>query len=63
MNIRQAIELALEQEKMAKEKYLEMSRIAEDQETRLMLEQIAREEESHYRRLLERLKAIKLMGK
>jgi rubrerythrin len=63
MNIRQAIELALEQEKMAKEKYLEMSLIAEDQETRLMLEQIAREEESHYRRLLERLKAIKLMGK
>ena len=63
MNIRQAIELALEQEKMAKEKYLEMSRIAEDQETRLMLEQIAREEESHYRRLRERLKAIKLMGK
>jgi len=63
MNIRQAIELALQQENEAKERYLELARLAEDQETRLMLEQIAREEESHYKRLMERLKAIKLMGK
>lgn len=63
MNIRQALELACEQESQTKEKYLELARIAEDPETRLMLEQIAREEERHYKRLLERLKAIKLMGK
>jgi rubrerythrin len=63
MNIREAIELAIEAETKAKERYLELSQIAEDQETRLMLEQIAKEEESHYKRLVERLKAIKLMGK
>lgn len=63
MNIREAIELAIEQETQAKERYLDLAKIAEDQETRLMLEQIAKEEESHYKRLLERLKAIKLMGR
>ncbi|MGI6435089.1 MAG: ferritin family protein [Syntrophomonadaceae bacterium] len=63
MNIREALELAIEQETLARERYLELARIAEDQETRLMLEQIAREEDSHYKRLLERLKAIKLMDR
>lgn len=63
MNIREAIELAIKQETQAKESYLELAKIAEDQETRLMLEQIAKEEESHYKRLVERLKAIKLMGR
>ncbi len=63
MNIREALELAMKQEIAAREEYLELARIAEDQETRLMLEQIAQEEDSHYRRLAERLKAIKLMGR
>lgn len=63
MNIREAIELAIKQETQAKESYLELAKMAEDQETRLMLEQIAKEEESHYKRLVERLKAIKLMGR
>ncbi len=63
MNIREALELAIRSETQAKEKYLELARMAEDQETRLMLEQIAKEEESHYKRLVDRLKAIKLMGK
>ena len=63
MNIREALELAMKQEIAAREEYLELARIAQDQETRLMLEQIAQEEDSHYRRLAERLKAIKLMGR
>lgn len=61
MNIREALELAMEQEILARNRYRELANIAEDQETRLMLEQIAQEEDSHYRRLADRLKAIKLM--
>lgn len=63
MNIREALELAIKEEILARDRYLELSRAAEDQETRLMLEQIAREEDSHCKRLTERLKAIKLMGR
>lgn len=62
MNLKEAIELAIQEELAAKEKYKDLARLAQDQETRLMLEQLAREEDSHYKRLVDRLKAIKLMG-
>jgi rubrerythrin len=61
MDIRQALEVAIEAEVAARDRYMDMAKLAEDGETRLLLEQIAREEESHLKRLKERLKAIKLM--
>lgn len=61
MNIREALELAISDEDRARQKYEDMALIAEDPETRLLLEQISREEESHLKRLKERLKALKLM--
>lgn len=63
MDLKEALTLAIKEEEKARDRYKEMARQAEDQETRLMLEQLAREEEGHYRKLTERLKAIKLMGK
>lgn len=63
MNLKEALALAIQEEEKARERYKEMARQAEDQETRLMLEQLSREEEGHRKRLVERLKAIKLMGK
>lgn len=63
MNLKEAIELAIQEELAAKAKYEDLARLAQDQETRLMLEQLAREEESHYKRLVDRLKAIKLLGR
>lgn len=61
MDIRQALGVAIEAEGAARDRYIEMAKLAEDGETRLLLEQIAREEDSHLQRLKERLKAIKLM--
>ena len=62
MNAREAIEMAIEFEAQARDRYLDMAaKVAEDGETRLLLEQIAREEDSHLKRLTERLKALKLM--
>lgn len=62
MDVRQALELAIQEEAKARDRYVEMAKLAEDGETRLLLEQIAREEDSHLKRLTERLKAIKLMN-
>ena len=62
MDVRQALELAIEAEAKSRDRYLELAKQAEDGETPLLLEQIAREEDSHLRRLSERLKAIKLMN-
>ncbi len=62
MNTKEALELAIEQELKAHDRYKELAKQADDPETRLMFEQIAREEEGHYKRLVDRLKAIKLMG-
>lgn len=62
MNIKEALEIAVEDEAKAIKFYKELVGQAEDPETRVMLEQIAREEEGHWRRLSERLKAIKLLG-
>lgn len=62
MNARQALELSIEMETKARDRYMELAaKVAEDGETRLLLEQIAREEESHLKRLTERLKALKLL--
>lgn len=57
-----ALKLAIEEEAKAAERYRRMAKEAEDAETRLLFEQIAREEDMHYIKLKERLKAIKLMG-
>ncbi len=62
MNIKEALELAIKEELKARDRYRELAKEADDPETRLMFEQIAREEDSHYKRLADRLKAIKLMG-
>jgi len=53
---------AIEHEKRAMEHYQKMALEAEDPETRLMLEQLARDEESHYHQLNKRMKALKLMA-
>jgi rubrerythrin len=62
VNIKEALELAIKEELKARDRYRELAKEADDPETRLMFEQIAREEDSHYKRLADRLKAIKLMG-
>lgn len=62
MNLKEALELAVKDEAEAIKFYTNLAGEAADPETRLMLEQIAREEEGHYKRLNERLKAIKLLG-
>ncbi|NLT20477.1 MAG: rubrerythrin [Syntrophomonadaceae bacterium] len=61
MNIREALETAIKAEANARQRYLDMAAAAEDPESRLLFEQLAREEESHEKRLAERLKAFKLM--
>lgn len=61
MELIEALQTAIEEELKASAKYREMAAEAGDPETRMMLEQIAREEESHYKRLVERLKTLKLM--
>ena len=62
MNLKEALELAIEDEAKAIKFYKNLAGEASDPETRLMLEQIAREEEGHFKRLSNRLKAIKLLG-
>lgn len=62
MNLREALEVAVKDEAEAVKFYKELAGQAEDPETRVMLEQIAREEEGHFKRLSDRLKAIKLLG-
>ncbi len=61
MNTKEALELAIKEELKARDRYRELAKQADDPETRLMFEQIAREEEGHYKKLADRLKAIKLM--
>jgi len=62
MNLREALEIAVKDEAEAIKFYKDLAGQAEDPETRVMLEQIAREEEGHFKRLSDRLKAIKLRG-
>lgn len=62
MTLREVLELAVECEKAAMNKYKQLAQEVEDPETRLMLEQIAEEEEGHLRKLKERLRAVTLVG-
>jgi len=62
MTIREALEMAIEAEEKARDRYRDLAKGADDPETRLLFEQLAREEEGHQRRLSDRLKAVKLMG-
>jgi len=61
VNLKEALEAALQDEAAAVEKYQERARQAEDPESRLLFEQLSREEAVHYQRLSERLKAVKLL--
>ncbi|HRY12610.1 MAG TPA: ferritin family protein [Syntrophomonadaceae bacterium] len=61
MNLKEALELSIEAEKNAMERYTNLAKEVEDPETRLMLEQIAREEAGHLKKLKERLKAVTLL--
>lgn len=62
MNLREALEIAIKDESDAIKFYKDLAAKADDPETRVMMEQIAREEEGHFKRLSDRLKAIKLLG-
>jgi rubrerythrin len=61
MTTREVLEMAIESEEQARDKYRELTRQAEDPESRLLFEQLAREEEAHYKRLNDKLKAVKLL--
>lgn len=62
MQLKEALEMAIDAEEKAMDRYRGMAKEAEDPETRLLFEQLAREEEGHRKRLSDRLKAIKLLG-
>ncbi len=62
MSIIEAMKLAIEEEAKAARRYRELAEMAGDNETRLLFEQLALEEDAHYKKLSERLKALKLMG-
>lgn len=57
----EAIRLAIEEEREGKLKYQRYAASAATPEIRMMFEQLAREEESHERRLVEKLQALKLL--
>ena len=61
MNLKEALELSIQAEKNAMERYTDLAKEVEDPETRLMLEQIAREEAGHLKKLKDRLKAVSLL--
>lgn len=62
MTVIEAMKLAIQEEVKAAKKYREMAEMAEDNESRLLFEQLALEEDAHYKKLSARLKALKLMG-
>ncbi len=61
MTLKEALELSIQAEKAAMDRYSNLAQEVEDPETRLMLEQIAKEEEGHLKRLKERLKSVSLV--
>jgi len=61
MNLIKALEAAIAEEKAAADKYRDQAEKAEDPESRLLFAQLAREEESHYKRLVDRLKALRAL--
>ena len=62
MNLKEALELAVQEELAAMNRFTQLALEVEDPETRIMLEQIAKEEAGHLKKLKERLKAISLVG-
>lgn len=62
MSIIEAMKIAIAEELDAARKYKDLAESAEDNETRLLFEQLAIEEDAHYKKLSERLKALKLMN-
>jgi len=61
VHLKEALELAIKSEAKARDNYRKLAKTADDQETRLLFEQLAQEEEMHHKRLTERLKAVKLL--
>lgn len=61
MNLIEALEMAIKDEAEAVQKYRDYAKNAPDPESRLLFEQLAKEENAHHTKLNERLKAIKLM--
>lgn len=61
MDLIQALQMAIEHEAEAVNRYKKYAEEAEDGETRILFEQLSREEDSHRKRLTERLKALKAM--
>jgi rubrerythrin len=62
MTSREALKMAIEAEETARDRYRELAKQAEEPETRLLFEQLARDEDLHNKRLTDRLRAIKLLG-
>lgn len=61
-NLQKAIQMAIDAENQSQARYKEMAKAADDQETRLLFEQLAHEEGMHSKKLSERLKNLKMMG-
>lgn len=62
INLQKAIQRAIEEENKSQDNYKQLAKDAEDQETRLLFEQLSNEEAMHARKLSERLKNLKMMG-
>lgn len=60
-DLKEAIEKAIEAEKLSRSRYLELARNAVYPEVRIFFEQLAQEEEGHQQRLVEKLKALRLL--
>ncbi|MDD4776265.1 MAG: ferritin family protein [Syntrophomonas sp.] len=61
ISLKEALQLSIDAEKNAMDRYADMAKEVSDPETRLILEQIAREEAGHLKKLKERLKALSLL--
>lgn len=61
-NLQKAMQMAIEEEKKSHANYQKLAKEAEDQETRLLFEQLSNEEAMHAKKLSERLKNLKMMG-
>lgn len=61
MNLIEALKMAIEDERAAMNHYQELASQAQDPETRLLFEQLSREEESHLQRLTNKLKSLKAL--
>ncbi|MDD2620446.1 MAG: ferritin family protein [Syntrophomonadaceae bacterium] len=60
--MQEAMKTAIEHENKSRDNYKRLADEAEDQETRLLFEQLSHEEAMHSKKISERLKALKMMG-